>query len=199
MGRPRTVSDEVILAAARAVFLENGPSASTQSIADRLSVSQAALFKRFGTKRDLMIAALMPPMPPVATEVRSGPALDLPLQVQLRSIARDFVVFFRGMVPCLMVLKSSGVDLEQILKTFDEPPPVLARRLLTGYFQRAMDAGLARPTDPLAAASLFLGAFHMHSFMSHVTDQVMSDEDLFLFSDAVVDVLWHGIAPQEVL
>ena len=65
MGRPRTVSDDVILEAARAVFLEQGPGASTQSIADRLSVSQAALFKRFGTKRDLMIAALMPPVPPV--------------------------------------------------------------------------------------------------------------------------------------
>jgi hypothetical protein len=103
------------------------------------------------------------------------------------------------MVPCLMVLKSSGIDVEQILKTFDEPPPVMVRRLLTGYFQRAMNAGLARQADPLAAASLFLGAFHMHSFMSHVTDQVMSDEDLFAFSDAVVDVLWHGIAPQEVL
>ena len=98
-----------------------------------------------------------------------------------------------------MVLKAAGVDLEGLLKMFDEPPPVLARRLLSSYFQRAMDTGLARRADPLAVASLFLGAFHMHSFMSHVTDEVMSDEDLFAFSDAVVDVLWHGIAPQEAL
>ncbi len=198
MGRPRTVSDEVILEAARSVFLEHGPSASTQAIADRLSLSQAALFKRFGTKQDLMLAALRPPIPPFVAEVSAGPILDQPLLGQLRSIARDSVVFFRAMVPRLMVLKSSGVDLEQILKAFDEPPPVMVRRLLSDYFQRAMDAGLARPADPLATASLFLGAFHMHSFMSHVTDQVMPDEDLFAFSDAVVDVLWHGIAPLEV-
>jgi len=197
MGRPRTVSDEVILEAARAVFLEQGPSASTQSIADRLSLSQAAIFKRFGTKKDLMIAALTPPTPPVVAVVAAGPSLDLPLQIQLRTIARDFVVFFRGMVPCLMVLKTSGVDLEELLKTFDEPPPVMARRLLSSYFERAMGAGLARPADPLAAASLFVGAFHMHSFMLHVTGEVMPDEALFAFSDAVVDVLWQGIAPLE--
>ncbi len=57
MGRPRTVSDEVILEAARSVFLEHGPSASTQAIADRLSLSQAALFKRFGTKHVLRDAS----------------------------------------------------------------------------------------------------------------------------------------------
>jgi len=146
-----------------------------------------------------MVAALRPPIPSFLGEVSKGPTLGQPLHQQLRSIARDAVVFFREMVPCLMVLKSSGVDLEQLLKTFDEPPPVMVRRLLTGYFQRAMDADLARSADPLAAASLFLGAFHMHSFISHLTDEVMSDEDLFAFSDAVVDVLWHGIAPQEAL
>ena len=199
MGRPRTVSDEVILEAARAVFLEHGPSASTQAIADRLSLSQAALFKRFGTKQDLMVAALRPPIPSFLGEVSKGPTLEQPLYPQLCSIARDAVVFFRTMVPRLMVLKSSGVDLEQHLKTFEEPPPVMVRRLLSGYFQRAMDAGLARPADPLAAASLCLGAFHMHSFMSHITDEVMSDDDLFAFSDAVVDLLWHGIAPPEAL
>ena len=86
--------------------------------------------------------------------------------------------------------------MEELLKSYDEPPPVMARRLLTGYFKQAMDMGLARRADPLAAATAFLGAFHMHSFMSHVTDQVMTDDELLAFSDAVVDVVWHGIAPR---
>lgn len=197
MGRPRTVTDEAILDAARAVFLEHGPSASTQSIADRLSLSQAALFKRFGTKQDLMVAALMPPAKPAFVEiVADGPALDQPFQDQLRALGRGYVLFFKAMVPCVMVLKSSGLDMETLLKSYPEPPPVMARRMLTGYFARAMDAGLARRADPLAAATSFLGAFHMHSFMSHVTDEVMSDDELLAFSDAVVDVVWHGIAPR---
>jgi len=199
MGRPRTVSDDTILEAARAVFLEQGPSASTQSIADRLNLSQAALFKRFGTKQDLMIEALMPKgIIPAFTEiVAKGPALDVPLEEQLRAIGREFVLFFKAMVPCLMVLKSSGVEFDDVLARFDEPPPVMARNGLVAFFSRAMDAGLARRADPLAAATSFLGAFHMHSFMSFVTDDVMTDEALLTFSDAVVDVVWHGIAPKE--
>jgi AcrR family transcriptional regulator len=198
MGRPRTVSDEAILEAARAVFLEQGPSASTQSIADRISLSQAALFKRFGTKQDLMIAALMPPaIPPFVAVVAAGPSLEEPLELQLRSIGRDLILFFRGMVPCLMVLKTAGIDLQKLLERFPEPPPVLMRRSLAEWFDRAMDAGLARRGDPLALASSFLGAFHMHSFMSHITDQVMEDDELLAFSDAVVDVLWWGIDPRE--
>ncbi len=198
MGRPRTVSDEVILETARTVFLEHGPRASTQAIADRLSLSQAALFKRFGTKQELMNAALMPAlMPTFVAEVTAGPTRDRPLDEQLRAIGRSVVVFFRRMVPCVMVLKAAGADLEQLLSSFEEPPPIMARRLLSDYFQRAMDEGLARPAAPLAVASLFLGAFHINSFMSHVIDKTMCDETLFLFSDAVVDVLWHGIAPLE--
>ena len=197
MGRPRTVSDEAILEAARAVFLEQGPSASTQSIADRLSLSQAALFKRFGTKQDLMIAALMPPARPAFADlVEQGPSLDEPFEDQLRSLARAHLAFFRAMVPCVMVLKSSGLDMERLLKESPDPPPVMARRRLTSYFERAMDAGLARRADPLAVATSFLGAFHLHSFMSHVTDTVMSDEELLTVSDNVVDVVWHGISPR---
>ena len=60
MARPRQVSDVQILEAARACFLEHGASVSTTVIAKRLGVSQAALFKRFGTKEDLLVAALRP-------------------------------------------------------------------------------------------------------------------------------------------
>tara|TARA_Y100001968_G_C19181174_1_gene630491 strand:- start:227 stop:724 length:498 start_codon:yes stop_codon:yes gene_type:complete len=163
-----------------------------------LNLSQAALFKRFGTKQELMKAALIPAVVPgFVAEVAAGPDLERPLDQQIRSIARSVVVFFRGMVPCVMVLKAAGVDFHQILDRFDEPPPVLARRLLSAYFARAMAAGLVRPSDPLAVASLFLGAFHINSFISHVVDKGMSEDDLFAFSDAVVDVLWHGIAPLE--
>ena len=197
MGRPRTVSDEDILEAARTVFLESGPAVSTQTIADRIGLSQAGLFKRFGTKQELMVAALIPAIPPFVSIVRAGPNAAEPLRPQLQSIARDFAVFFRGMVPCIMVLKSSGIDLEEILRSFEEPPPVMTRRLLTGYLQRAEEAGLATISDPGAVASLFLGAFHLHSFMSHITEEVMSDDALFAFSDAVVDMLWRGIAPEE--
>jgi len=198
VGRPRTVTDDAILQAARAVFLEEGPSASTNTIAERIGLSQAALFKRFGTKQDLMVAAMLPPSePPFIPLIAGGPDPEAPIDVQLKALGRQIVSFFQRMVPCLMVLKSSGLDMHAMLERFDEPPPVLVRRILTGWFEQAMDAGRIRRTDPLAITSAFLGGFHLQVFMAHVTGAVSSEDEMIAFADTVVDTLWRGLAPEE--
>ena len=60
--RPRKISDEDILDVARECLLEQGVNVSTQVIAKRLGVSQATLFKRFGTKVKLLQMALWIPI-----------------------------------------------------------------------------------------------------------------------------------------
>ncbi|HIK90782.1 MAG TPA: TetR/AcrR family transcriptional regulator, partial [Planctomycetes bacterium] len=60
MARPRTISDDQILQTARECFLQHGPSVATDVIADQLGVSPQALFKRFHSKQDLMLAAIAP-------------------------------------------------------------------------------------------------------------------------------------------
>ena len=56
MARTRTISDEQILDAAQAVFLEQGPQATTSAIADRAGISEGTIFKRFPTKQALFFA-----------------------------------------------------------------------------------------------------------------------------------------------
>ena len=58
MPRTKTVSDDEVLAAARAVFLERGAQAPTTLIAERVGLSQPTLFQRFGDKASLLAAAL---------------------------------------------------------------------------------------------------------------------------------------------
>ena len=55
MGRPRLIEDDAILAAAREVFLARGAAATTQDVAERVGLSQAAIFKRFATKQELFL------------------------------------------------------------------------------------------------------------------------------------------------
>jgi AcrR family transcriptional regulator len=56
-GRPRSVSDEAIFDAVRAVVTEVGPSGLTlAAIADRVGLSAPALTQRFGSKRSLLLA-----------------------------------------------------------------------------------------------------------------------------------------------
>ena len=61
MARPRTIEDEDLLESIRATFLELGPSAPTNELAARASVSEGTLFKRFGNKRAMFVRAMEPP------------------------------------------------------------------------------------------------------------------------------------------
>jgi len=88
MARPRSISDEQILHTARECFLAHGPSVSTDVIAEQLGVSSPALFTRFRSKNELMMAALVPQGPapwiplveagPDARPLREQPAQNLP-------------------------------------------------------------------------------------------------------------------------
>ena len=59
MARPTTISDERILEAARAVFLEYGIAATTAEVAKRAGIAEGSIFKRFATKAELFKAAMM--------------------------------------------------------------------------------------------------------------------------------------------
>lgn len=58
MARPRTVDDEAILDATRAVLTQHGPSGLTLAAVGRqVGLSAAALVQRFGSKRGLLLAS----------------------------------------------------------------------------------------------------------------------------------------------
>ena len=57
MARPRGIADEQLLAAAQELLYEVGPVAFTlEKAASRAGVSAATLIKRFGSKRQLLLA-----------------------------------------------------------------------------------------------------------------------------------------------
>jgi AcrR family transcriptional regulator len=47
MGRNKQVSDEAVLEAAKAVFVEQGFGASTREVARRAGISEAVLYQRY--------------------------------------------------------------------------------------------------------------------------------------------------------
>ncbi|NOY26221.1 MAG: helix-turn-helix transcriptional regulator [Oligoflexia bacterium] len=140
MVRPRKFTDQDILHAARAVFLEHGPAASTTLIADAVGMSQAALFKRFGTKDRLLLLSLVPSGSIAFIErLQAGPD-DRPIPDQLVAVALEASRFFDTMMPCLMTLRAAGLN-PGILS----PPrcgPVAPR--LAGCKGRWTPAGCAR-------------------------------------------------------
>lgn len=166
--RPRIFSDDELLVAARRCFLEHGAGVSTSHIAAELGVSQAALFKRIGTKRELLLRAMAPPGKPEWLEpVEAGPD-DRPAAEQLRELIGRIDSFFTQLIPCLAVLGAAHIDVHEMFKTYPEPPPVLVHRAIGRWFAALHKKGLAHVPSPTAAASALLGALQSRHMLRHL-------------------------------
>lgn len=197
MVRPRSFTDAELLAGARACFLEHGPSVSTSHIAAEIGVSQATLFKRFGSKDGLMKAALMPRTEGEHWEALSAPLDDRPVPEQLVERGQVLMRFFQQMVPCIAVLRAHSGDMLRELADSESAPPVRALRATQGFFDACVSQGRMRPCNTKALALLWLGGLRNRAFWSHMLPgvEVVGDED---FVRELTETLWTGLAPEEV-
>jgi AcrR family transcriptional regulator len=196
MVRPRSFTDAELLAGARACFLEHGPSVSTSHIAAEIGVSQATLFKRFGSKDALMKAALMPRTEGEHWAALAAPVDERPIRDQLVERGQVLMRFFQQMVPCIAVLRAHSGDMLRELADSESAPPVRALRATQGFFDDCVAQGRIRPCNTEALALLWLGGLRNRAFWSHMlpgTTVVESDD----YVRAITETLWTGLAPEE--
>ena len=166
MARPRIISDDDILAAAREAFTEHGPRVSVAVVARTLGVTPSALFHRMGSKEELMRSALAPRRARAVDALREGPRGDAPVGEQLVEILTDLLAFLHDVVPGLLVLRAAGLVPDD--EGAGTPPPVLLRGLLAAWLERGHDAGRVSVEDPRACAEALLGALEARCFNHHV-------------------------------
>ena len=196
MGRPKEITDEEILVAARRCFLERGAGVSAAEIARELDVSHTTLFNRFGSKDGLMVAALTPPQraPWVAT-LDAGPD-DRPVREQLVEHGKVMAAYFQELQAGFAVLHAAGIPRAKVLSGFKgDPPPVQSFRALTGWLRRAQNQGRLAKFDVEAAASTILTAMHGWSLTGRVCGQSTSAGSGERHVERFIDLLWNGIAP----
>jgi AcrR family transcriptional regulator len=98
MGRNKQVSDEAVLDAARAVFVEHGFGASTREVARRAGISEAVLYQRYKTKVALFFAAMIPP--PIELPGVAGGTPNL--EDELGALAGSMMRYFRDAMPVFL-------------------------------------------------------------------------------------------------
>ena len=158
MARKAVIRDDEILLAAREVFLESGPTATTAEVARRAGVSEGTLFKRYVTKKELIIAAMK--MREEASWQQRLPArvgvgeLDL----QLADLMAELIAFFRMMAPRLALMSSCHIRIEEFFGAHREPPPVTGIRSLARYLAAEQQLGRLGPCDVEIVARVLLGA-----------------------------------------
>lgn len=171
MARPRLITDEQILRTMRAAVLQHGPAVSLDLVAEELGVTSPALLKRFGSRQNLMIAALRPP--DESEWVQPQPPDDRPLLVQLEAMLTTYWEFLSEVVPCVMALRESGID-ARLWRQPNFTGPRKAVEWIERWLTTAKAQGLVDFADAESAASSMLGALQVRTLTAHLSRQSMA-------------------------
>ncbi len=192
MSRPRRVSDEDILATVRKAVLEEGPHVSLDLVADRLGVTAPALFRRFGSRNGLMIAALKPDENPAfIKELDAGPD-DRPIHIQLAEVFEHIGRYIDGAFPCMSALRESGIPID-VHRDFQEPPPLRILTALASWLERARTQGLVAFANTECTAMAMLGAIQAPVFVRHLSKRT-DRWDTSQFSHQLTRLMLDGLS-----
>lgn len=196
MARPKQMSDEELLKIALECFLENGANVSAQTIADKVGLSQPALFKRFGTKEELFLQAVIPPEDfPVIEWIDAGPASD-PLRPQLEELLERVAEMLDWVMPRVQLLREARIPPGTAMSRYKTPPPVKLIQSIAGFIERAQQQGLVRSgLHPRFVAQWIFGALMGQYFLSQSIGGKNKPEGNTGFIMSTVDFLVHGIKP----
>src|SRR5262245_55127522 len=147
MTRPRQVTTEAILEAARVCAVERGPNVSLEVIAERVGVTPPALLKRFGSREAMMIAALKPTEEPAWVKSLGAGPDDGPLDEQLEELFSRILDFFSSEAARMSALCESRIPLSRVFDAERPPPLVQHTWALAKWLDRARDRGLVRGED----------------------------------------------------
>jgi AcrR family transcriptional regulator len=201
MARPPKISTEEIITVARQVFLEQGAGASTLVIAERAGISEAAIFKRFGTKQALFLAAMgisdNNPWISVLSQGMPTPAI----RNDLIEICSQILEVYQEVMPRVLMLMNQGKT--SFPPPMLEPPPIRDTQLLAGYLDRAIDKGYIKPCNAIVVAHIIIGGINNYVIMQNMPKlpfpvsslpQIKSIEpDLFIPN--LIDTIWVGVDP----
>jgi len=198
LARPKRISDEQVLAIAREILLRDGAKTSTATIAEAVGFSQASLFKRFGTKTQLLVEALRPRHDEALLHLlREGPQPGR-LMPQLQHIGLQLHGFISECIPRIAVLRAHRLTMHDVYDDLEASPPLTLLTLLTHWFREADAQGRCQVSDPHVTAMMLLSAFKARAFWSHATGDAPPSPLSPEYADAVVHNLWHGIQPKEL-
>ena len=198
MSRPVIIHDELILAAARDVFLEQGIRATSAEVAKRAHVSEGTLFKRFKTK-DALFEAAMSRAFHAEAERFAGSLLGRvgrgALKDELEDVAVRGIEFFRKIAALNMMQASNPAKAGHRMNEHGEHRALEGRRLFEAYFEAEKKLGRLREVDASILARSFTGALYNFAAMEVMLAGAEENPmDHRKFAKGLVDLFLHGVA-----
>jgi AcrR family transcriptional regulator len=192
MARPRTISDDDILAVARKLFRAHGHAVSTRQVAESAGISEGVLYQRFGNKDDLFFAAMAPTAPDI--EAVLGPEEPtVAAREYLGQVVVRMAEYFGEVLPIAMrLITHPSFDRSSLGRAWTTAARLhegLARRLGAFEKDRQLRRGVAEVTTQLLVSLAHDWA--LGKVMSPRTAAKRTSE-----LEAMIDVVWKGAAPR---
>ena len=184
MSRPPSITDDEILAAARAVFLEQGITATVDRVAARCRVGEATVFRRFPTKEALFVAAMDTASEPSWLHCIEDRARGDDIRLTLTELAHDLLGFVRKIIPVVLMRMSNRGFGE---RTSLSAPLLRTIQGLTEFFKIEIEAGRIHARDARVAARIWIAALqHFVVFEVHANSADPLPVDVFV--EGLVDM-----------
>jgi AcrR family transcriptional regulator len=205
MPRPVSIQDDVILRAAKEIFLEKGWDATTSEIAARAGVSHGIIFKRFKTKQALFQSAMQDQsnwgqgIPTLLKSSLGRKAVETTL-VELGTL---FAEKFLVMIPALMMAWSNKQETQNAAESAAAAnkeratKAVQAVKTIAAYLEAEYKLGRIRKTDFEVVAQAFVGSLWHHAFLQvMLTEGKSGPGKERRYVRRLLKVIWSGIAPE---
>ncbi|MBB6556815.1 TetR/AcrR family transcriptional regulator [Nonomuraea rubra] len=171
---------DVILDAAAEVMAERGlANVTTRQIARAAGLTEAALYKHFAGKADLMVAVMRersPDFSPLAGALRGGGGLA----DALTAVAGAAIELYRAGFPMFASVFADPATLAAHTEELRQEGagPHRANEALAAYLRAEQRAGRVRAgADVRAAAGLLLGACFQYAFLGHMWEAGFRDDE----------------------
>ncbi|KAF0245534.1 MAG: TetR family transcriptional [Planctomycetota bacterium] len=192
MGRKRDIEDEALLAAARAVFVKKGFSATTREIAARARISEAVIYQRHPTKADLFFAAMVPPDLDVDA-LFAPPRTRASGRASLESLALGIMEYFRKLVPVFLpLLNHPSFDFATFAHGRPDSPFGRLQRGLHERLDRLARDGVLSAAHLTGAALGLFSSLHFLAIVEKLHRHRIDDDAV----RSIVRAFWDGLAPR---
>jgi AcrR family transcriptional regulator len=188
MGRPREArADRAILEATRELIAERGIHAfRTDDVAARAGVGKGAIYRRYATKDDLVMATVGGLVNEEIVVPDSGST-----RADLLTLMREAVELYRGSLPARLMpnLVSAMAERPELARVVREGFLIRRRLALTDVLRRGVERGDLRPDVDLELALDVLGGPLFYRLL--ITGGPI-DEQL---AEGVTELILRGFAP----
>jgi AcrR family transcriptional regulator len=189
MTRPKTISDQELLAVARKVFRAEGRTASTRAIARQAGISEGVLYQRFGSKEELFFASMAPGEPDIDALLGPEPPNE-EASAFLRNVTVRMATYFSEVIPLAIQIithpSAHRAGMERARSGLAQVRKGLVARLEWFEARRLVRPSIAQHTAQLLmslAHDWALGHAGLHPASRHKT------EDL----EEMAEIVWKGI------